>query len=417
MDSEATSREPITAQSILKVSRYVSLESIDKEHVVLVHTAEQHRVKLKRTFYRLLKRLSGEQPLSEIIGGELPVHLITQLDRLRAKRFVILGNEDVWDRPRRLTAAVPYKMFGTPEFLSGAAGDVVVLGVPYDLTDPAPSGCRLSPDKIRQRSLDFRYEIDFKSGKPRGWFDVDAERRILENVRIADAGNIVVNYGEPQSETFARVSEMIRVIASAGAIPLVLGGDHSISVPVIACLSATKPLSVIALSAHTQFDPDVAEGIINAASANCKIWELPRVLEMILIGHRGYTRNPKATTLPPNVDVVTTQKFRTDHRVVALDKLDSASDVYLTIDANVLDPSVMPAARLLTPGGLTLDELKVVITEIGARCRIVGFDLVGFDGLCEHTILGELVACHVLLVAAAAATGTLRNPLPSAPLT
>ncbi|MGH9793147.1 MAG: arginase family protein, partial [Candidatus Acidiferrales bacterium] len=126
--------------------------------------------------------------------------------------------------------------------LATVDADIVVIGVPFDEGTSGPSGTRFGPRDIREASLVYAW------ARPMGFFYIDGEKRVLSGAQWVDVGDINVQPMHPQV-TFGRLTEAVRAIHQKGALPVVLGGDHSISFPAIRAFQLPS-LTVIHFDAH-----------------------------------------------------------------------------------------------------------------------------------------------------------------------
>src|SRR5437764_1198926 len=120
--------------------------------------------------------------------------------------------------------------------------DVVVVGVPFDQGTSARSGARYGPRDIREGSMMYSWATK------KGFFYIDGEKWVLQGTRWADVGDVDVATMDP-AFTFACITEAVRAIRGRNALPVVLGGDHSISFPVIRAYELPT-LTVVHFDAH-----------------------------------------------------------------------------------------------------------------------------------------------------------------------
>ena len=125
--------------------------------------------------------------------------------------------------------------------------DVAVLGVPNDMGTQYRSGCRFGPRAIREASTLF----SFGHG---GAYDHEDDRTYLtdEQVRIVDIGDVDIIHTD-QTQSHANTEKAVRKILSAGAMPLILGGDHSITSPALKAYDQSGPIHVVQIDAHLDF--------------------------------------------------------------------------------------------------------------------------------------------------------------------
>jgi agmatinase len=271
-DGEAE-RPPSGATRLVR-SDDLAVEAQDDTHVTVFHHGSAERWKVSRSVYRFLLAFDTPQTLAEVTGGESAPVLLAQVDQLRARGMLIDA-----DAPRATDRAPPrtavaYRFAGAPACSRDAsAADCVVLGIPYDLGDAVD--CRLAPAAIRQKSLDYTYEIAFSTGRPRGWFDAGRGQRILEGITIADAGDVRVEYGEDQRELFARIERVLDEVAPPGSVPVLLGGDRSATWAAVRHLRGREPLSLVQLAARPAVEDGAAEHFVTADGVLAQVARLP----------------------------------------------------------------------------------------------------------------------------------------------
>ena len=267
----------------------------------------------------------------------------------------------------RLNAAVrPWDRETTP--------DAGLLGVPYDGASIVRAGSREAPDSVRQS---FYYNTTYSPD-----FDVD-----LADLELADLGDIDVNLMDLR-DTQERIVETVSAIHERGIIPVIVGGDHSISYGTIAATcnrSDVENLGLIQFDAHQ----DLRHSHSGAPSSGVQFRELledrPEIRgeNFIQVGIRGYM-NSKAYMDYAEEQGITVITGREVHRrgiddVVAraLDAVTRTTDaVFLSVDIDCLDLSIAPGTPAPSPGGLTSWEILEAIFSIASHEKTVGMDIV-----------------------------------------
>lgn len=151
--------------------------------------------------------------------------------------------------------------FGCPcvdldHILSGDAGKVVFLGMPYEMGITGVKGASSGPSYLRRCS---RMLLDYKEdlGMAAGWWHNADKRWILEGVTFRDIGDVSVAGSLRNGVAFDRLYEATFLIGKSGRLPVLIGGDHSVSLPAIrAALSAHGPLTVLHFDAHRDLGSD-----------------------------------------------------------------------------------------------------------------------------------------------------------------
>jgi agmatinase len=197
------------------------------------------------------------------------------------------------------------------------------------------------------------------------------------NIRIRDCGDVIAHPGDIPGNN-ARATAAVRRILDCGAVPLVLGGDDSITALSLGAFEKRAPLTVIQIDAHIDYRDDV-DGITTGYSSPMRrAAEMPWVDRIIHIGTRGTgSARPGDVrdTLARGNKIVTVKDFRARGLAAILDDLPAGGNFYVALDCDGLDPSVMPGTSAPVPGGLRYEEVADLFLRIGSRGRLVGFNV------------------------------------------
>jgi agmatinase len=220
--------------------------------------------------------------------------------------------------------------------------------------------------------------------------------RDLEDLALADLGDCELGDGTPR-EQLARAREEIRRFWRPGLLPVMLGGDHTATLPVIEVLAPAIPdLRILQLDAH----PDLREEFLgeryNYASAMARVMDVVAPERVYQVGMRTGAREEFQRKAPHLFPAHRLHPVEAVKRV--LPEL-QAHPLYVTIDVDVLDPSEAPGTGAPEPCGITAAEL-VEIVRLLAPCRVVGTDLMevapawdpsGRTGITASWILREAI--------------------------
>ena len=281
--------------------------------------------------------------------------------------------------PTRLVPVPP----GRPTFLDVARctdlraldADAAVIGVPFGVPYDVSTAGRQSPTPavIREQSMAYvpwyatHYDFDFGG-------DLFAGR----SVRIVDCGDVAMAPGRWEENSRA-TTEAIEGILGRGAVPLVIGGDDSIPIPVLRAYAEQQPMCLVQIDAHIDWR-DEREGIRDGLSSPMRrASEMPWIRGMAQIGIRGFGSARRAefddARAYGSVLIGAAEVHRTGVEA-ALAGIPAAERYFITLDADGLDPSIAPAVASPAFGGLTYDEATGLLRGIAARGRVAGFDLV-----------------------------------------
>lgn len=259
---------------------------------------------------------------------------------------------------------------------SGWDADLALLGIqrsePY-AHDPRPNDQSRAPDAIRWHSQRFCYSPD-------NWdFDTGTDLQSTLPPRRLDMGNVA--WLEGSYDAYAKdITARVRHLWRQGAQLIVLGGDHGVSIPVLDALDAVgEPVHVLQIDAHLDWREEVG-GVRRGYSSPLR-WASTRaaVSGMTQVGLRAIgsaRRQEVEAALAYGSHLVTAERFHAEGMPSVLTTIPEGRPVYLTVDADGLDPTEMPAVMAPTPGGLRFSQVAPVLREVARRNRIVGMDLV-----------------------------------------
>jgi agmatinase len=254
--------------------------------------------------------------------------------------------------------------------------DVAVLGIqhsePY-AHDPRPNDQSRAPDAIRWQSPSFCYA-------PEHWdFDTGTDLASVLPARRLDMGNVAWTHGD-YGDYAAAITDRVRHLWRQGAQLFVLGGDHGVTIPVLDALDARgEPVHVLHIDAHLDWREDVG-GVRRGYSSPLR-WAstVKAVSGMTQIGLRaiGSARRQEVEAARAyGSHLVTAEQFHAEGPEPVLATIPEGRAVYLTIDADGLDPTEMPAVMAPTPGGLLFRQVAPLLRSVARRNKIVGMDLV-----------------------------------------
>ncbi len=273
-----------------------------------------------------------------------------------------------------LLVDAPRTFFRAPRVAGLGALDaqVAFVGVPYDGGTPQPgvrTGQSAGPAAVRQASWE-------QSEAGTGWYDVETDRDHLAGVTMADVGDVAIQ-GSDTDGNHARITAVAEAIAASGALLVAVGGDHSISLPLGRGVEALGGIDLVNVDAHADFvDDDDGAGLSGACQIR-RLTEFPFVRSTTELGLRNVDRAEVDGMREHGVRWATTLELLERPAVEVVDGLVPESDaLYVSIDIDVLDPSIVPGTTLPEPGGLDYRRLRELLAAVARRGRVVGFDVV-----------------------------------------
>jgi len=252
--------------------------------------------------------------------------------------------------------------------------DVAILGVPYGLpysVQEAVNDQSNAPTAVRQAS----YQLS--DGGAQWDFDFDGPLE-ARPVRVVDCGDVTAVLGDPQ-EHYRRAERAVAKIAAAGALPIVIGGDHGIPIPVVRGLAAKGPFHLVHIDAHLDWRDDVngvREGYSSPIRRISEMAHVDRIWQIGLRGQGSARREEVAAARAYGSTLIADVELQEVGMQAVLDRIPDGASYYLTIDADGLDPAVMPAVAAPAPGGVTFHQARQLIHGLVRKGRVVGMDIV-----------------------------------------
>ena len=263
-------------------------------------------------------------------------------------------------------AGLPYTQ--DPAELVGV--DVAVVGAPTDDLVSDRPGTRFGPRAIRAASC------------PPGPH-LEAQVDAFAELRVVDFGDAPVVPADPAG-THAQIERIVGQVVAAGAIPVVLGGDHSITEPNVHAVAAQHgPVGLVHFDTHTDTGTEVFGVEISHGTPMYRLVRdgLVAGSRYVQIGLRGYW--PGETEFAWQREQGITALFMHDVRDLGIREVVertvatvSEGPVFLTVDVDVLDPSIAPGTGTPEPGGMSSADLLWACREVASRLEIVGVDVV-----------------------------------------
>lgn len=250
--------------------------------------------------------------------------------------------------------------------------DVAILGIPFGVSYPSPGntvGCADAPAAIRARSRRLANFADHHD------FDLDAPMLAGQPpLRVADAGDVPGTADDGHGNS-ARAEAAVRSLLETGAVPIVLGGDDSIPIPVLRAYAGRDPFTVLQVDAHLDFRDEVGGVRDGYSSPMRRAAEMPHVGRIVQVGLRGVgsarTSDVADARAAGNL-LVTSRQLRERGVPGLLEELPRDQPVFISFDLDGLDPSVAPAVSGISPGGLSYEEAGELLGGLAERCRVVG---------------------------------------------
>lgn len=270
--------------------------------------------------------------------------------------------------------------------------DVAILGAPYDFGTQWRAGARFGPRSIREASTLFSFGHA-------GAYDHEDDVTYLDGVRIVDIGDADIVHTDTIA-SHAAIERGVRAILASGAIPVVLGGDHSVNIPCIAAFEDQEPIHLVQLDAHLDF-VDERHGVrLGHGSPMRRAAERPWVSGLTQLGIRNVSSTAKEgyeAARAMGSDILSVRQIRKLGVEAVAERIPAGKRYYLTIDIDGFDPSIAPGTGTPSHGGFTYYEGLELIAALARRGDIVGIDLVEVAPDYDHSGSTAILAAQLLL--------------------
>ncbi len=260
--------------------------------------------------------------------------------------------------------------------LDALQADIAILGIPYGMpyyADAFPNDQSLAPDALRKASMDIDYT--------RTHYDFDLDGPLLDDrdIKVVDCGNVTADLKQPAVH-YQRAEEVARKLFAANTTLVVVGGDHGVPIPVMRALEVfDEPVTLVHVDAHLDWRDEVNGEHNGYSSPIRRASEMPWIDKVVQIGLRGIgsartgeVEDAKAY----GADLITTYEMHDIGMDAVLERIPDGGPYYLTIDADGIDPTIMPGVLAQTPGGLDWLQTWKLIHGLVGKGRVLGMDLV-----------------------------------------
>ncbi|TQN31040.1 agmatinase [Haloactinospora alba] len=286
-----------------------------------------------------------------------------------------------------------------PASLRGA--EIVVLGAPFDGGTSHRPGTRFGPSAMR--GTDYK---PHDGTRPHLALRTDA----LRDVDVRDAGDVECFSGDIET-SIRRVEDAVHTVTAAGAVPVVLGGDHTIALPDVTGVArhyGFGRVSVLHFDAHADTG-DIAFGALHGHGQPMR-----RLIEsgavrgdrFVQLGLRGYWPEPETLGWMARQEMrcyemseILDRGLNTCVREASALAMDDCDAVFLSIDVDVVDPGMAPGTGTPEPGGMTSRELLDTVRRVCVELPVAGVDVVEVAPPYDHADITALLGNRVVLEA------------------
>ena len=270
-----------------------------------------------------------------------------------------------------------FLQFPYADDLDALEADIAILGIPYGMPytvgEMANDQSR-APDALRMASDPHMISYTLNH------YDFDLGGPLFDgrDIRVVDCGNAVADMGD-HSASYRNAEAAVRKILKAGATLISLGGDHGIPIPVLRALDDVgEKITLVQIDAHIDWRDDVNGERHGYSSPIRRASEMDWIGDIVQIGIRGIgsARVGEVDAAKAyGADIITAYEMHEMGIQAVLDRIPDGGPYYLTVDADGMDPSIMPGVMAQTPGGLTWLQARALVHGLVKKGRVIGMDL------------------------------------------
>jgi agmatinase len=279
-----------------------------------------------------------------------------------------------------------------------AGAQLAVFGACHGTPYPSTS------NRIHQKAPDaFRAALAFDSAWIDHWdFDFDGPLIPTSDFKAVDLGNLKTKSLDGKSNR-ALIEKATRDCLSAGAVPMMFGGDDSTPIPFLAGFSGGNPVTVLQIDAHIDWREEREKERFGFSSTMRRSSEMEHVWRIVQAGGRGLGSAREEEVVAARgwgARLVPSRDIHADGADTVLAHIEPGSDCVICLDLDVLDTSEMPAVAAQSPGGLSFLQVTRLIAGVAAKARIAGFAMVEFvpakDPHGVYAYTAGRIAAHVI---------------------
>ncbi|MGY3718580.1 arginase family protein [Sutcliffiella cohnii] len=366
----------------------------------ITHNAYGHTLEISEDLVTILHFLKNEQDL-DLVLQEFPAENMREIiNELIEQGYLIVNTESAYNTIN------PIYCLGTDTTFFGCEqgnlsydlyeGEVNVnryglIGIPYNMGSSVHTLPITSIEQLRNYSLEVLKIETNDQGLTTGWYIPKEDKVVFRNQLLKDYGDLEgTNNALLQLKRIEQISSQI---TQSDIIPLFIGGDHSITFPIVkGLLHNYEKLQIIQFDAHSDLGNSRWD-VIEHGSFMKELNNEEQIKSILQIGVRG------TKVLEEYYSIVQSNKIFSSHSLEeeTLQTFPKDIPTYLTIDVDVLDPSIVPSVSYPVPNGWGYNEFLKNLEIVLSNFNIVGIDVVEYNPLYDKGNVGTSTIVHILL--------------------
>ena len=271
--------------------------------------------------------------------------------------------------------------------------DVAIIGAPYDAGTQWRSGARFGPRAVREASTLFSF------GHAGAYDHEDDQVYLPQSVRIVDMGDADIIHTDT-IRSHANIETAVRAALKAKALPVTIGGDHSVNIPCINAFSDQSDFHILQIDAHLDF-VDERHGVrFGHGNPMRRAAEKPYVTGLTQLGIRNVSstaREGYEDARRMGSDILSVRQVRNLGAEATCARIPAGAPLYVTLDIDAFCPSIAPGTGTPSHGGFLYYDVLEILQHVSRKHDIVGIDLVEVAPDYDPSGSTQILAAQVLL--------------------
>jgi agmatinase len=271
--------------------------------------------------------------------------------------------------------------------------DVAILGAPFDAGTQWRSGARFGPRSVREASTLFSF------GHAGAYDHEDDAIYLPGSVRMIDMGDADIVHTDTM-KSHANIEAGVRAALAGGALPVTIGGDHSINIPCINAFDGQGDIHILQIDAHLDF-VDERHGVrYGHGNPMRRAAEKPYVTSLTQVGIRNVSSTAKEgyeDARSRGSDILSVRQARALGPQGVIERIPQGARIYITIDIDAFCPSIAPGTGTPSHGGFLYYDVLEMMKAVAQRHEVVGIDLVEVAPDYDPTGSTSILAAQILL--------------------
>lgn len=271
--------------------------------------------------------------------------------------------------------------------------DAAILGAPFDAGTQWRAGARFGPRGVREASTLFSF------GHAGAYDHEDDATYLPDTVRLVDLGDADIVHTDTE-QSHANIEKGVRAALASGALPVVIGGDHSVNIPCIRAFDTQKPFHILQIDAHLDF-VDERHGVRHGhGNPMRRAAEQSYVTGLTQVGIRNVSstaREGYSDARAMGSDILSVRQARALGPKATVGRIPKGVPIYITIDIDAFCPSIAPGTGTPSHGGFLYYDVLEILQQVTRHHDIIGVDLVEVAPDYDPTGSTSVLAAQILM--------------------